>query len=154
MDGHMSYSDLRIGRASIPGQTYLVTTVTVHRQRLFDDFLLGRMVVNNMRILDEAGASHTLAFVVMPDHVHWLFELGRLQTLAQLIKVFKALTAISINRHLRRSGQIWQPSFHDHAVRTDESLIEMARYVVMNPVRAGLVERIGDYPLWDCIWME
>jgi len=29
----------------------------------------------------------------------------------------------------------------------------MARYIVMNPKRAGLVERVGDYPHWDAIWL-
>jgi hypothetical protein len=29
----------------------------------------------------------------------------------------------------------------------------MARYVVANPLRAGLVKRLGDYPLWDAIWL-
>jgi len=29
----------------------------------------------------------------------------------------------------------------------------MARYIVANPLRAGLVERIGDYPLWDATWL-
>jgi hypothetical protein len=29
----------------------------------------------------------------------------------------------------------------------------VARYIVANPLRAGLVEGIGNYPHWDCIWM-
>jgi len=60
--------------------------------------------------------------------------------------------AREVNRSNDRSGSVWQPSFHDRAIRTDESLVNTARYVIMNPVRAGLVERIGDYPLWDAIW--
>ncbi|MGC3981088.1 MAG: transposase [Steroidobacteraceae bacterium] len=150
----MPYNNLRIGRVSIPGQTYLVTTVTLHRQHFFDDFVLGRIVVDSMRMLDRQGASRTLAFVVMPDHVHWLLDLNQTRSLTQIIKSFKGRSATLIGKKLCQPYKIWQPSFHDHAVRTDESLVEMARYVVMNPVRAGLVKSIGDYPLWDCIWME
>jgi hypothetical protein len=29
----------------------------------------------------------------------------------------------------------------------------LARYVVANPVRAGLVQRVGQYPHWDAIWL-
>jgi hypothetical protein len=29
----------------------------------------------------------------------------------------------------------------------------MARYIIANPLRAGLVDRIGDYPLWDAMWL-
>jgi hypothetical protein len=38
-------------------------------------------------------------------------------------------------------------------LRKDEDLQTVARYIVANPLRAGLVEKIGDYPLWDAIWL-
>ena len=50
-------------------------------------------------------------------------------------------------------GHLWQRGYYDHAIRTDENLRNVARYIVANPLRAGLVERIGDYPLWDSVWM-
>lgn len=50
-------------------------------------------------------------------------------------------------------GTCWQPAFHDHALRKDEDRINVARYIVANPLRAGLVERLGDYPHWDSIWL-
>ncbi len=42
---------------------------------------------------------------------------------------------------------------HGRSLRKDEDLVHLARYVVANPVRAGLVERLGDYPLWDAQWV-
>ncbi|MGH8412134.1 MAG: REP-associated tyrosine transposase, partial [Pseudomonas sp.] len=38
-------------------------------------------------------------------------------------------------------------------IRRDEDLPAVARYIVANPLRAGLVEKIGDYPLWDAVWL-
>jgi hypothetical protein len=38
-------------------------------------------------------------------------------------------------------------------LRQDEDVARVARYVVANPLRAGLVKRIGDYPLWDAAWL-
>jgi hypothetical protein len=35
----------------------------------------------------------------------------------------------------------------------EEDLAQIARYVVLNPVRAGLVRRVGDYPHWDAAWL-
>ena len=69
-------SDLRKGRVSEPGRIYLVTTTTHNRQRFFDDFHLGWVVVGAMRHHDRTGNTDTLAYVVMPDHLHWLFSLG------------------------------------------------------------------------------
>ena len=48
----------------------------------------------------------------------------------------------------------WQTNYYDHAIRQDEDLRKVARYIVANPLRAGLVEQIGDYPLWDAMWLN
>jgi hypothetical protein len=54
----------------------------------------------------------------------------------------------------RQLGQpIWQAGFHDRAMRKEENLQAFARYIVANPVRAGLVNRVGDYPHWDAMWL-
>jgi len=150
----MTYTTLRIGRKSIPHQIYLVTTVTLHRAPIFTDHAVGRLLIHQLQAQDAADCTKTLAFVVMPDHVHWLFQLGTTQPLHQVIKHVKGSSAREINRHLHRTGQLWQPAFHDHAVRSNQSLIEIARYVIMNPVRAGLVKRVADYALWDSVWIE
>ena len=50
-------------------------------------------------------------------------------------------------------GAVWQDGFHDQAIRGERHLREAARYIVLNPVRAGIVERIGDYPYWDAVWL-
>ena len=66
----------------------------------------------------------------------------------------KGRSAISINRVLGNQGQLWQKGFHDRAIRKEEDLQAIARYVVANPLRACLVDKIGDYPLWDAIWLR
>ncbi len=150
----MPYTDLAKGRYSQGGRVYFVTTVLADRsRRWFADFALARLVVSEMRKLDECGAVHSLAWVVMPDHVHWLFLLGEVESLSAVIKGFKARSALQVNRHLQRSGAVWQRSFYDRALRQDEDVRGVARYIVGNPLRAGLVEQIGDYPLWDAVWL-
>lgn len=44
-------------------------------------------------------------------------------------------------------------SFYDHALREEDDLKGIARYIVANQIRAGLVEKIGDYPHWDAVWL-
>jgi REP element-mobilizing transposase RayT len=144
------YRALRRGRVSIPGQIYCLTTATAGRRPIFADFWTARIVVNAMRDLHRDGDVMSLAFVVMPDHVHWLVECGSVP-LANVMKMMKCRSA----RRARRGtgAAIWQPGFHDHAARREESVVALARYIIMNPVRAGLVTRVGDYPLWDCAWL-
>lgn len=89
----------------------------------------------------------------MPDHVHWLFQLGERADLPTTIKRFKACSAQRVNDHLNRCGALWQKAYYDRALRREEGVKDIARYIIANPLRAGLVENIGDYPLWDAIWL-
>jgi len=143
---------LRTGRYSSHHQLYLLTTIVHCRSPLFADWRLGRLVVDQFRLAEAEGAAHSLAWVVMPDHFHWLIEL-RDSSLSALMRRAKSRSAHSINHALGRQCQVWQKGFHDRALRSEEDIKGVARYVVANPLRAGLVKRIGDYPLWDAIWL-
>jgi REP element-mobilizing transposase RayT len=143
----MTYSDLRKGRVSQPGQVYHITTVTQNRTACFSSLDKGRKVVRQLMALQAEGRAETLCYVVMPDHLHWLMVLheGQLSEAVQLLK----------GRSAHALGQaVWQANYFDHAVRQDEDLREMARYIVANPLRANLVERIGSYSLWDAVWLD
>ena len=149
----MSYDDLRIGRYSSSGQVYLVTTVTAGRVPLFLDFGLARCVVAELRHAHTTGRVNSLAWVLMPDHLHWLFQLVDAYTLAQVLQGFKGRSARAV--HLRDGGQgsIWQHGYHDRALRKEEEVRAVARYLASNPLRAGLVTQLGDYAHWDAVWL-
>ena len=146
--------DLRKGRVSIPGQIYLVTTVTHQRQPIFTDFINARFVVRSLKYTEQSHQVTSLSFVVMPDHLHWLFSLQNFRSLSQVISNIKRKSAYQINQHNNKTGSpVWQPGFHDYALRDEEEIKNVARYIVANPLRAGLVDKIGDYPFWDAVWL-
>jgi REP element-mobilizing transposase RayT len=144
--------DLRSGRRSIPNQIYLVTTTTNDRHPLFSEFFLAAHACRSLAEASLWRDSRLLAWVLMPDHWHALVELGQSESLSRLLGRVKAVSAIAINRHRGDRGAVWQPGFHDRALRYDESLVNAARYLIANPLRAGLVARPGDYPHWDMAW--
>jgi len=145
--------DLRRGRVSESGRVYLVTAVTHGRKPLFADFHCARSLVRCLRHMQAAGRAETYCFVVMPDHLHWLLALGEGQELSALVQATKSYCARQVNALRRENGPVWQAGFHDHALRAEEDVVAVARYLVANPVRAGLVGRVGDYPLWDARWL-
>ena len=146
---------LRRGRVSIAHQIYLVTCVTCDRVVLFHDLYAARQVVQALRYASSSGRAETLAYVVMPDHLHWLLSLGDGMRLSFVVGAVKRHSARRINEAGNLAGRrVWQRGFHDHALRNDESAQQAARYIVANPVRAGLVCRLGDYALWDAIWLN
>jgi REP element-mobilizing transposase RayT len=145
-------SNLRRGRYSEPERLYLLTSVLLQRRPLFNDFALARLLVKELRVAHEQQQVASLAWVVMPDHLHWLVQL-QTGSLEQLMRRIKSNSARQINQYLGTQGPIWQPGYHDRALRQDDDLQSAARYIVANPLRAGLVKRIGDYPLWDAVWL-
>ncbi|MVV49989.1 transposase [Pseudomonas sp. PB120] len=143
---------LRTGRHSESGRIYLLTAVTHERQPIFNDFYLGRLVVNEFRRAQEAGNATSIAWVVMPDHFHWLVELHN-GDLPKLMQATKARSARATNLKRDQPERVWQKGYFDRALRREEDVKFAARYIIANPLRAGLVDHIGDYPLWDAMWM-
>ena len=139
--------NLRTGRVSLPNHAYLVTAVTSSRQPVFNAFTAARMAVRCFYDQNVVRRAQTLAFVVMPDHIHWLLQLVGEGNLSETVRAYKAKVSLLLQQ------RIWQRGFHDHALRTDEDLPGVARYIVANPLRAGLVKTIGDYPHWDAVWL-
>jgi REP element-mobilizing transposase RayT len=148
----LGYSRLRKGRVSLANHVYVVTTVTRDRARLFEDLRRARMVIRAIRDLHDERAAKSLAFVVMPDHLHWLVQLGEVP-LSRLVQLLKSRSARAVNLARASRESVWQAGFHDRAIRLEQDLRVMARYIIANPVRAGLAGTVGDYPHWDCVWL-
>jgi putative transposase len=144
---------LRRGRYSGSNHIYHVTTVTRGREKIFEELACGRILVEALK-QESSRNCETLCFMIMPDHLHWLVQLHGTATLAGSVNRVKSQSARRINSLRATSGSIWQKGFHDHALRRDEDLVAVARYIIANPVRAGLVRRIEDYSLWDAVWVR
>ena len=146
-------SSLRRGRRSLPGNAYFITFTTRGRQPLFVHWEAAALMA---RLLADPATWHDarlLAWVLMPDHFHGLLVLGSGELAARVGRA-KGASAFGFNRLGGRSGRVWARSFHDRAVRGSEALRSAARYLVANPLRAGLVSRVGDYPFWDACWLS
>lgn len=103
-----------------------------------------------MRNLHDSGRVTSHACVLMPDHLHWLLTLRH----GSLSDVMRSLKTFTAKKLIMQGVQkpIWQEGFHDHALRSEENLQDAAYYLLANPVRAGLVASLQDYPLIDCQW--
>jgi REP element-mobilizing transposase RayT len=139
--------DLRRGRFSQINQIYHVSTATKNRTPVFNNMNAARVLIKTLQKSDALNFTRTFAFVVMPDHLHWLFQLKSDATLQNIIRSMKSKSANLIGQ------PIWQAGYYDHAIRQDEDIQKIARYIVANPIRAGLVTKVADYPHWDAAWL-
>jgi len=90
----------------------------------------------------------------MPDHWHGLIELGEGKALSTTMQRAKGVTARVARQHRAFEGTLWDKGFHDHALRRDESVEKTIRYIIANPMRAGLVTNPMSYPYWDTCFLD
>ncbi len=91
-------------------------------------------------------------YTVMPDHVHVLLWPMRTErgyvSMSRITGGLKGWMAHQINQVLGRSGALWQDETFDHVVRHQREFNEIAHYIWMNPVVAGLVAKPAEWPWW------
>jgi putative transposase len=144
---------LRRGRMSATGQIYLVTFATCDRKCRFLEFEVASRACRAMTHEHVWRRSSLLAWVLMPDHWHGLIQVGHGDTLSRCVARTKAAATRDLGKGASHPVLRWQPGFHDRAMRREEDLRALARYVVLNPVRAGLVRSVWEYSYWDAVWI-
>ena len=146
------YSNLRKGRYSAAGQIYHVVSRTHQRQKIFSDWALAaaasRAFTSDKALVD----SRLLCWVLMPDHAHWLLELGDISTISALIGRMKSLSAREVRITSDRGGSIWHPGYYERAMRREDDLVAVARYIIANPLRANLCSSLRYYPFWNAVY--
>lgn len=150
----MSWNNLRIGRFSQAQGEYLVTFNTQDKSPFFNDFELGCLFCRQIAINQYRYQCTWLTWVLMPDHFHGLLRLNCAQSqLSATIAALKGDSTHVINKHLKRTGKVWQPAFHDRALRAEENRVSIARYIAGYPLRKKLVSDLKDYPFWNAIYL-
>ncbi len=141
-------ANLRWGRFSQPGGAYHITKCRHKNARLsLADDLVAPILVESIRWHQENRHTHLLAFVVMPDHVHWLFVLGGNRSLKEVMYGFSSFIWNQIIKaHGQPTGALWEAEYHDHQLRTEERAWETIQYIHENPVRGGLCACAEDWP--------
>lgn len=110
---------------------------------------IAKIVANAMHYLD--GKKYNLtAYCIMPNHVHIVFEPllekpEQYYSLSNIMQSLKGYTAWQANQILGRKGAFWQDESYDHVVRNEQELQRIVEYVLMNPVKAGLVRQPEDW---------
>ncbi|MEO7993835.1 MAG: transposase [bacterium] len=88
-----------------------------------------------------------LEWIIMPNHVHVLIEMGSTHSLSQVMHSWKSYTATMINRALGTSGTVWQADYFDRYIRDQRHFEAVVEYIRNNAVKAELVLKPED---WIC----
>lgn len=81
-----------------------------------------------------------ISWVIMPNHVHVVIKSFKGSSLPMILHSWKSYTATGANKLLNRQGRFWAKEYYDHLIRSDEELINIVKYVLNNPPKAGLTD--------------
>ncbi len=96
-------------------------------------------IIEAVTFRESRGDWNWRLILAMPDHLHGIVTFPQQFEMRKSISEWKRWLAI-------RQGIAWQDGFFDHRLRSLESAIEKANYILLNPVRAGLVENPAHWP--------
>lgn len=86
------------------------------------------------------------AYCLMTNHVHLIVDpLDQTENLSALMKKLSGKQTRYTNSLERRTGTLWESRFKSSPIETDAYLLECSRYVELNPVKAGMVEKAEDW---------
>jgi putative transposase len=136
-----------------PGYVYFFTIRSNFGKAYFTNHDFNREIIDCLEVEKERLSCKVFVYCLRPTHLHFLTG-----TTCEEISVLDL-----VNQYKGKSTRIgwrygigkvlWQKRNYDHIVRRNESLTEIAVYILDNPVRKGLVEHREDYP-YSGYWEE
>jgi len=134
-----------------PGRIFSITICIFNNKQIFLNKNLADKVWSTAKDSIFSREADLTAACLMPDHLHLLIGVKNVN-LVDLISRWKRFTR-KIVYDAGYKDKLWQRSFYDHALRREEQVNAVARYIYENPIRAGLVAKNGDYPYRWHAWL-
>jgi REP element-mobilizing transposase RayT len=134
----------RLARGYVPAGLHHVNTRGAGPAAIFrDDFDRTLFCMHLIRTMVRLGWV-CVAFVFMTTHYHLVLDTPA-ETLQSGMRRLNGDYAQAFNRRHGRSGHLFGERYYDARVESDEHLLNVLRYLALNPVAAGLCERPGDW---------
>jgi len=133
----------RLARLDTPGLLQHVMTRGIERRKIFRDDKDRKSFLDRLAIILEESQTQCFAWSLIQNHFHLLLRTGT----TPLSKVMRRLMtgyAVSFNRRHRRAGHLFQNRYKSVVCEEDPYLLELIRYIHLNPLRAGLIKDLKE----------
>lgn len=124
---------------------YHVMSRGSRRKVIFHDSEDKQRLINIMINKKRNGSFSLYAYCIMDNHYHLLIKEEK-ESLATIMKMINAAYAIYYNQKYEGIGHVFQDRYRSEAINDDTYLLGVTRYIHNNPLKAGLVKKILDYP--------
>ena len=139
----------RIARLVVPGVPHLVTQRGNRRGQTFFGDADYRLYLDLLGQAARRAGTEIWAYCLMPNHVHLILEPGDADGLRATFADLHRRYTSTINERHGWTGHLWQGRFASGAM-DEHHLVDAVRYVLLNPLRAGLVDAPQDWP-WSSV---
>ena len=129
----------RLARLDAPGILHHVIIRGIERKKIFRDTIDKQNLVDRLDQLIPQTQTSCYAWVLLSNHAHFLLRSGP-DGLVSLMQRLLTGYAVSFNRRHKRHGQLFQNRYKSIICQEDAYLLELVRYIHLNPLRAGMVE--------------
>lgn len=140
----------RAPRIDIAGLTYHITARGNYRQNIFHTDNDKAFYIELLAHYQKELSFRLFAFVLMDNHIHLLLERSTKATLGEIIKTINGRFSKEINWRRQQHGHLFQARFYSVIVEQDPYLLELTRYIHLNPVRAAIVLKPHGYMWSSC----
>jgi REP element-mobilizing transposase RayT len=132
-------------RIEFPGALYHVTSRGDRREMIFVDDADRVALLGVVGQAAERFDAQALAYCLMGNHYHFVLH-TRAANLSRLMRHVNGVFTQLFNRRHGKVGHLFQGRFKSILVDRDSYLLEVCRYVELNPVRAGMVTQAQEWP--------
>ena len=129
-----------------PSRIFFATTKTSMGKRLLQSERNANLLIDVLRSLIVEHHFRLHDFVIMPDHVHLMIEVGDGMTIEKAMQFIKGRFSFRLKKEFGYLGEVWQRGFAEVQVMNKRDLEVHSAYIAENPVKAGLVDSAEMYP--------
>jgi putative transposase len=131
-------------RIEYPGAVYHIISRGNNRQFIFRDDQDRKKYLERLAWYCQEKEVHLLAYCLLTNHVHLLLQTPK-GNLSKMMQPFQTSYTTYFNKRHRRSGHVFEQRYKAFVVDKDNYLLQVSRYIHLNPVQAKLVQRPRDY---------
>lgn len=132
-------------RINVKDLIYHVFARGNNRDPIFFDSTDFERFLTNLERYREKFTFTLYAYCLLPNHFHLLLRSGK-TSLSQIMQALLTAYTMYVNKKYHRVGHIFQGRFKSIVVEKDSYLLQVLRYIHLNPVKAGMVETVEEYP--------
>ncbi|MFH0888807.1 MAG: transposase [Planctomycetota bacterium] len=136
----------RVARAVAVGFPHHVIQRGNNREKIFFAQTTRDKYLDWLREYADVWDVKIMAYCLMTNHIHLLVRPNKPESLAKMMQGLNVCYTRYINKRYKRTGRLLEGRYHSCIIDEEPYLWAVARYIEQNPLRAGMVKELEDYP--------